>query len=148
MHQQIAYYLRVLKITGHIQKSLAQEIEQIVYWFFNTTGLNLNAMRLKVEVSLSNQDNKGECYSPRRDKHDIWLNKACGLSELRETLLHELWHVHQIWHNKLVVRQGRKLFCNQDVTDILYLNQPHEIEARDMARKLFVCYMQLDKFLI
>ena len=131
----------MLKITGNIQKPIAQEIEQVIYWFFNEAGLNLNVMRLKVEVSLANQELKGECYSPRRDKHDIWLNKACGLLEMRETLLHELWHVHQIWHNRLVVQQGRKFFCNQDVSGILYLNQPHEIEARDMARKMFAKYL-------
>lgn len=128
----------MFQITGNVSESLADEISKAAAWFFKKYG----SLPVKIRFALIDANDKA-CIQTRPNHYEITLNKLHSFRglELKESLFHELWHAVQIQTGALAQNGRRLFFAKRDVTDIPYINQPHEIEARRMATKLVIEYM-------
>ena len=60
-----------------------------------------------------------------------------------QILFHELVHVEQWVRGDLQFRQGKLCYSEVPIDNFDYRDQPHEVEAREMEKKLFVSYMDM-----
>jgi len=60
-----------------------------------------------------------------------------------QILFHELVHVGQWVRGDLQFRQGKLCYSEVPIDNFDYRDQPHEVEAREMEKKLFVSYIDM-----
>jgi uncharacterized protein YkuJ len=58
-----------------------------------------------------------------------------------KTLLHELVHLRQWVKGTLKMKSGKMHFDGENVSEVEYMSQPHEIEARELEEKLYIDYI-------
>ena len=125
--------------------------EDVTAWFLNkflprhhviVTVLHRGLNR---EYAYGYCDYVGESYRPRHFliELDTHMNKELYI----KTLLHELIHLRQWVVGSLQVRYGKMCYCKEPVEKYDYVNQPHEIEAREQEETLYLEYL-LDKNLV
>ena len=74
---------------------------------------------------------------------EIELHNRMSVDNYTSTLLHELWHVYQHVKGDLKDKGSNRYWKGIDHSDTDYSNQPWEVEAREMERKLYNCYLGL-----
>ena len=74
---------------------------------------------------------------------EIELHNQMSIDDYTSTLLHELWHVYQHVKGNLKDKGEKRFWKGIDHSYTDYSNQPWELEAREMERKLYHCYLGL-----
>ena len=67
--------------------------------------------------------------------------------QISEVIAHELIHVKQYYFKEKEHVEGRSLFNGEDITDLPYDDQPHEIEAYEYSGEMRL-YYYLEKLLM
>ena len=80
-------------------------------------------------------------YRPR--EFEIEMHNKLNIDDYTSTLLHELWHVYQHVKGDLKDKGEKRYWKGTDHSHTDYSNQPWEVEAREMERKLYNCYLGL-----
>ena len=121
--------------------------ESIVQWFVDKY---LPRHKLEIVVhhrGLVHEGVYGWCtvldcnWRPRA--FEIELHNQMSIDDYTSTLLHELWHVYQHVKGNLKDKGEKRFWKGIDHSDTVYSNQPWELEAREMERKLYYCYLGL-----
>lgn len=118
--------------------------EDISTWFLNTYF-----PRYKIDVEIWHRGLKREhvygfcdiANNNRRPRQflielDTYMDKEL----YTKTLLHEFVHLKQWVNGTLKLRRGKLCYCDQDVDQYDYDDQPHEIEARTEESILYQKY--------
>lgn len=71
----------------------------------------------------------------------IELQSYLSEEDYIKTLLHELVHLRQWVKGSLRQKHGKMYYETQKVEDYEYLDQPHEIEAREQENILYLKYL-------
>lgn len=74
---------------------------------------------------------------------EIELHNRMSVDNYTSTLLHELWHVYQHVKGDLKDKGSNRYWKGIDHSDTDYSDQPWEVEAREMERKLLHSYLGL-----
>ena len=131
-----------LEISGYgYPKSVCQNV---TYWFLNKylprKKINLEILHrgLKREKVCGYCDVSSKSYKPRNFliELDTYMNKEL----YTKTLLHELVHLKQWVIGSLREKRGKMYYDKELVNNYEYLNQPHEIEAREEELILYDLY--------
>lgn len=80
-------------------------------------------------------------YRPR--EFEIEMHNRLNVDDYTSTLLHELWHVYQHVKGDLKDKGEKRYWKGIDHSHTDYSDQPWEVEAREMERKLHNCYLGL-----
>ncbi len=81
----------------------------------------------------------GHGYRPR--EFLIELDTYMDQDLYIQTLLHELAHLQQWVVGSLQVRYGKLYYSKEPVENYDYWYQPHEMEAREQEKKLYLEYL-------
>ncbi len=131
-----------LEISGYgYSRSVCQSV---TYWFLNKylprKKINLEILHrgLKREKVCGYCDVSSKSYKPRNFliELDTYMNKEL----YTKTLLHELVHLKQWVIGSLREKRGKMYYDKELVNNYEYLNQPHEIEAREEELILYDLY--------
>lgn len=135
--------MHYIEISGYgFNKSLC---EDVTYWF-----LNKFFPRHRLDVRVVHRGLKRELVYGWCDFEDDHRRPRSFLIELDthmtkenyiKTLLHELVHVRQWVTGSLRQKRGKMYYNTTAVEDYDYLDQPHEIEAREQENVLYFEYM-------
>jgi hypothetical protein len=134
----------IIETTGYgYRKRLC---EDVTIWF-----LNKFLPRHKVNVEILHRGLKrdgvygwcdfvNESYRPRRFliEIDTYLQEELYI----KTLFHELTHLKQWVVGSLRQKRGKMYYYKELVEDYDYVNQPHEIEAREQEELLYAQYIK------
>ena len=118
--------------------------QNVTYWFLNKylprKKINLEILHrgLKREKVCGYCDVSSKSYKPRNFliELDTYMNKEL----YTKTLLHELVHLKQWVIGSLREKRGKMYYDKELVNNYEYLNQPHEIEAREEELILYDLY--------
>ena len=119
----------------------------VVEWF---VGKYLPRHKLQIAVhhrGLLREGAYGFCtvmdsdYRPR--EFEIEMHNRLNIDDYTSTLLHELWHVYQHVKGDLKDKGEKRYWKGTDHSHTDYSDQPWEVEAREMERKLHNCYLGL-----
>ena len=118
--------------------------QSVTYWFLNKylprKKINLEILHrgLKREKVCGYCDVSSKSYKPRNFliELDTYMNKEL----YTKTLLHELVHLKQWVIGSLREKRGKMYYDKELVNNYEYLNQPHEIEAREEELILYDLY--------
>ena len=119
--------------------------EDITSWFLNEfyprhkISVDIVHRGLKRENALGYCDVEGDSYRPRHFLIELQSN-MCKESYIK-TLLHELTHLAQWVDGSLRFRHGKMRYCQEPVEKYDYVDQPHEIEAREWEEILYDLYL-------
>ena len=134
-----------LEYSGH--KYSKNRCESIVNWFVQKY---LPRHKLQIAVhhrGLLREGAYGFCTvmdsDARPREFEIELHNRLNVDDYTSTLLHELWHVYQHVKGHLKDKGSKRYWKGIDHSLTDYSDQPWEIEARQMERKLLHCYLGL-----
>ena len=133
----------IIKISGYGFRK--RTCTDVTIWFLNQF---LPRHKLYVEImhrGLKREgvygwcDYTGESYRPREFliELDTFMNQELYI----KILLHELVHLRQWVTGSLCSKRGKMYYGATDVHELDYLNQPHEIEAREQEEILYLEYL-------
>lgn len=94
---------------------------------------------MKCEDAYGYCDYVGSSYRPR--EFCIELQSNMSKEMYIKTLLHELVHLRQWVKGTLKMKSGKMHFDGENVSEVEYMSQPHEIEARELEEKLYIDYI-------
>ena len=120
--------------------------EDITSWFINEYFprhkilLEVIHRGMKREKVVGLCDVEGDVYRPRH--FVIELQSRMERDQYILTLMHELHHMAQWIRGDLTFAQGKLCHKRTPVDNWEYLEQPHEIEAREMEQYLYDQYLQ------
>lgn len=97
---------------------------------FAAGRLGIDHRRVKARFAIL--ESEGEFSIP---SGQIWIDKTIEGDLLISTIFHEMTHLMQKLDGRLAM-VGWKVFYQGNVVEGGYWNQPHEIEARAMAKQL------------
>lgn len=118
--------------------------EDVTIWFLNKyfpkhkITVNIIHRGLKREGVLGYCDIAENSYRPR--EFNIELDTYMSKKQYIQTLLHELVHVKQWVTQSLKLKYGKMYYRNERTEFYDYVNQPHEIEAREQEELLYIEY--------
>ena len=122
-----------------------QLCEDVATWFLNKffprhkLEIEILHRGLKREGVLGYCDVAGETYRPR--EFLIELDTYMCEEMYIKTLLHELTHLRQWVTGSLRMRRGKMCYGKECVENYEYWYQPHEIEAREQEKTLYMKYL-------
>ena len=137
--------MSVLEITGYGYRK--RDCKSVALWFLNTyvsrykIYLEICHRGLKHEKVHGYCDFTGKSYRPREFliELDTYMPKELYI----KTLLHELVHLRQWLNGSLRLHKGKMCYNLECVEDYDYEDQPHEIEARQQEKILYLKYFDL-----
>ncbi len=122
--------------------------EDVTFWFLNRffprhkIYVNIIHRGLKRDQVYGYCDVAGDTYY--RPRHflielDTYMCKEMYI----KTLLHELTHLRQWVVGSLRMRRGKMCYDKECVEDYEYWYQPHEVEAREQEKTLYLEYLNV-----
>ena len=123
--------------------------ENIVMWF---VGKYLPYHKLDIRINhrgLLCEGVYGWCsvldcnWRPRN--FEIELHNRMPVDDYISTLIHELWHVYQHVMGDLKDKGPKRFWKGIDHSNTDYSDQPWEVEAYSMEKKLFGEYMDIEE---
>jgi len=119
--------------------------EDVTSWFLNKflprhqLYVEIQHRGLKREHVYGYCDYTGESYRPREFliELDTYMPKELYI----KTLLHELVHLRQWVTGSLRAKRDKRYYNSTNVEELDYVDQPHEIEAREQELTLYLEYM-------
>lgn len=136
--------MSILEISGYGYSKLL--CEDVASWFLNKflprhkIHVNILHRGLKREHVYGYCDFVDENYKRPRE-FLIELQSNMDRELYIKTLLHELVHLQQWVMGTLQVRYGKMCYCKEPVDNYDYWHQPHEKEARDLEKTLYLKYL-------
>jgi len=136
-----------LETTGYNYSQ--RRCEDVVFWF-----IEKYLPRHKIDIivnhrGLLREGVHGWCtvldcdWRPR--DFEIELHNRLDVEDYISTLLHELWHVYQHVKGNLKDKGSKRFWKGIDHSDTDYSDQPWEVEAYEMEKKLFNEYMGIEE---
>ena len=119
--------------------------EDVTTWFLNQffprhkITVDIIHRGLKREAVYGYCDVVGESYRPRHFVIELQTDMPKEL--YIKTLFHELTHLAQWIRGSLRHRYGKLCYSKTPVENWDYVDQPHEIEAREEEERLYVMYL-------
>ena len=119
--------------------------EDVTSWFLNNffprhkITVEIVHRGLKREQVVGYCDVIGRSHRPRHFLIDLQTHMDKEL--YTKTLLHELTHLKQWVDGRLRFRNGKMRYCQEPVENYDYMDQPHEIEAREEEERLYIWYL-------
>ena len=119
--------------------------EDVTSWFLNNffprhkITVEIVHRGLKSEGVYGYCDVIGRSHRPRHFLIDLQTHMDKEL--YTKTLLHELTHLKQWVDGRLRFRNGKMRYCQEPVENYDYMDQPHEIEAREEEERLYIWYL-------
>ena len=133
-----------LNITGKASK---RRCKAVIEWFKDKYLPNHHLTIDVVHRGMKREHAIGFCTVMDCDSRprEFLIEMETTLSEdlYCQTLLHELWHVYQHVTGSLRDKRGVRYWKDVNSDDLSYEEQPWEIEAREMEKKLYHCYLGL-----
>ena len=136
-----------LETTGYNYSQ--RRCEDVVAWFI---GKYLPRHKIDIIVNhrgLLREGVHGWCtvldcdWRPR--DFEIELHNRLNVEDYVSTLLHELWHIYQHVKGNLKDKGSKRFWKGIDHTETDYSDQPWEVEAYEMEKKLFNEYMGIEE---
>lgn len=104
-------------------------IKDYAYALADALGLdNYGETDLFIELEDFNGEMAGAAYGDM-DSACIELDSSDTLVDQMKTLAHEMVHVAQFFRGDLIIDGSQFIWKGLNVTDVPYMEQPHELEA-------------------